>query len=348
MDKCLETVVAQTIRNLDIIIVDDASTDNTPNVVAAWQARDKRIRSLRLPIGTNGGAGQPTNRGIELCSRKSKYLALVDGDDFIAPTMYEKMVAKAEEKNPPLDYVLANFAIIDENLGLVPAYDMHSWGNLTGGEGEPAFLKPHKYPKLFSISPVPWRKLYNMDFIQRHRLRFPEGDYFFEDNSFHWVTTLNAQHIGVVDEVFCFHRRGRAGQTTAVMLGKSPKGEIMEEETEDMDAEEPDEEDDGGSRKSAAVAGLFGNINHIGMYLFHVFSKRDRTKKFNWQNFKPRDKQRDFAKGEFEVLAAEYIRWITNQNHAILDKVVSQFFQLLSTCTCLMRRLTGNVRADHR
>jgi glycosyltransferase involved in cell wall biosynthesis len=72
LGKCLESVTAQTIRNLDIIIVDDASTDTTPEVMAEWEAKDKRIRTLSLHIGTNGGAGQPTNRGIELCKPESK------------------------------------------------------------------------------------------------------------------------------------------------------------------------------------------------------------------------------------------------------------------------------------
>jgi glycosyltransferase involved in cell wall biosynthesis len=72
LGKCLESVTQQTVRNLEIIVVDDASTDNFAEVMAQWEAKDKRIRSLRLPLGTVGGAGQPTNRGIESCSPESK------------------------------------------------------------------------------------------------------------------------------------------------------------------------------------------------------------------------------------------------------------------------------------
>jgi glycosyltransferase involved in cell wall biosynthesis len=80
LDKCLETVTAQTVRNLDIIIVDDASTDDTGEVMSRWEAKDSRIRSLRLMMGTNGGAGQPTNRGIELCRPESKVLLPAPSD----------------------------------------------------------------------------------------------------------------------------------------------------------------------------------------------------------------------------------------------------------------------------
>jgi hypothetical protein len=103
-----------------------------------------------------------------------QYLALVDGDDFIAPSMLEKMVAKAQEHDPPLDFVVANFAIVDEKLNLSPNYDeAHFWG-LVEESRKGVVLKPHTHPALFEISPVPWRKLYNMDFIRRHSLRFPE------------------------------------------------------------------------------------------------------------------------------------------------------------------------------
>jgi hypothetical protein len=72
LGKCLETVTQQTIRNLEIIVVDDASTDNSASVISQYLSRDERIRSLLLPSGTLGGAGQPTNRGIESCSPESE------------------------------------------------------------------------------------------------------------------------------------------------------------------------------------------------------------------------------------------------------------------------------------
>jgi glycosyltransferase involved in cell wall biosynthesis len=300
LGKCLETITAQTLKNLDIVIVDDASTDSTHDLVATWKEKDARIRYLRLPIGTNGGAGQPTNRGIELCSPDSKYLALLDGDDFIAPTMYEKMVGKAEERQPPVDFVLANFAVIDESLVLAPNYDQDRWDCLVR-KGSRKLLRPFTDPALFQISPVPWRKLYSMDFIRHHRLRFAEGDYFYEDNSFHWMVTLNAQRVSVVDEVLYFHRKGRKGQTTSAIskrrnadginagaaaggadgIGAGAAAGGGDNDNAPAGANGPegtggtrtvDEEDDGGSSKQASVAGLFLNINYVGMYLFHYFS----------------------------------------------------------------------------
>ena len=110
LPECLDSITSQTYPHLDIIVVDDASTDNTTEVVAQRAARDSRIRHLRLPVGTNGGAGQPTNRGIEQCKAESRYLALVDGDDYIGPKMYASMVDMAKRR--VLDVVVCNFQLV--------------------------------------------------------------------------------------------------------------------------------------------------------------------------------------------------------------------------------------------
>jgi glycosyltransferase involved in cell wall biosynthesis len=223
---------------MDIIIVDDHSTDKTAEVAAAWASRDKRIRSLVLPVGTNGGAGQPTNRGIELCHNESKYLAFVDGDDYIAPKMYQKMVARAEKDK--LDFAVANFKLVydDPQPKRRPKenYDHKYWAQLVSLGKK--VLKPSVTENLFRISPVPWRKLYSMDFIRTHQLRFPEGDYVFEDNAFHWLVTIAAQRVGIIDETFAFHRKGRAGQTM-----------------ENIDNKQKDRE--------LGLAGYFQNMNYV-------------------------------------------------------------------------------------
>jgi hypothetical protein len=243
-----------------------------------------------------------------------QYLALVDGDDFIAPTMYETMVAKAEE-DEQLDYVLANFAMIDEDLVLSPNYDQAAWSKLVTDYSAPG--APYLNPMVFRLSPVPWRKLYSMHFIRQHSLRFPEGDFFFEDNAFHFVTTLNAQRIGIVDEVFCFHRKGRAGQTSdSIHFGKNT-----------------DEPDDGGASKHASLGGFFSNINYIGSYLFRVFSRRSQTGKYSLEDAQPQDENRKFSHGEYKVFVDEYFYWICRQKYVILKtvRIASTLFDCLCT-----------------
>jgi hypothetical protein len=60
---------------------------------------------------------------------------------------------------------------------------------------------------------VPWRKLYRRDLLEGNSIRFPVGDYFYEDNPFHWFAILSASSLVVVPDVLCYHRVARAGQT---------------------------------------------------------------------------------------------------------------------------------------
>jgi hypothetical protein len=214
--------------------------------------------------------------------------------------MYEKMLAKAEEHTPVLDYVLTNFALIDEHLSLSPNYDQPAWITLVSAVGAPGkFLAPHLNPEIFRISAVPWRKLYSMDFVRRHSLRFPEGDYFFEDNSFHWITTLNAQRIGIVNQVSCFHRKGRAGQTTNGVRKKKTS----------VNGVSVVQADDGGSSKCAALGGFFSNINYIGVYIFEVFARRAHGKDYTLNDCVSRDVERKFSPGEYKIYVDEVRRF---------------------------------------
>lgn len=76
-----------------------------------------------------------------------------------------------------------------------------------------AVARPDLKRQALAFIAVPWRKFYRRDFLERNALRFPEGDFFFEDNPFHWAVCLAADSIGFVDLVTCHHRINRPGQT---------------------------------------------------------------------------------------------------------------------------------------
>lgn len=87
IERCLESVVNQTYENLEIIIINDGSTDATPFLCDKWEKRDKRIRVIHKE---NGGASRARNIGIE--NARGDYLAFVDSDDWIEKDMYEYLI----------------------------------------------------------------------------------------------------------------------------------------------------------------------------------------------------------------------------------------------------------------
>lgn len=82
--RCVDSILAQTFTDLEIILVDDGSTDNSGVLCDAYTARDKRIRVVHK---TNGGAGSARNMGLQMA--RGEYIGFIDGDDYIDIDMYE-------------------------------------------------------------------------------------------------------------------------------------------------------------------------------------------------------------------------------------------------------------------
>lgn len=86
VDQCIRSITEQTYRNLEIILVDDGSPDNSGAICDAWAAKDSRIRVIHKE---NGGGGLARNVALDLA--KGDLIAFVDSDDYIAPGMYEHL-----------------------------------------------------------------------------------------------------------------------------------------------------------------------------------------------------------------------------------------------------------------
>lgn len=93
LDKCVASVVAQTYRQLDIILIDDGSTDGSSRICDVWAGRDSRIRVVHQE---NQGLSAARNTGIKLAN--GEYIGLVDGDDYIDSRMYEILLSSILEK----------------------------------------------------------------------------------------------------------------------------------------------------------------------------------------------------------------------------------------------------------
>lgn len=91
LDRCMESIVNQTYKNLEIIMVDDGSPDNCPELCDQWQRRDNRIRVIHKK---NGGSSDARNMGLSIAT--GEYIAFVDSDDFVDLDMYRFMIDALE------------------------------------------------------------------------------------------------------------------------------------------------------------------------------------------------------------------------------------------------------------
>ena len=94
LEKCLDSVIGQTLKNIEIIVVDDGSTDNSPRIIDRYARTDSRIVAIHK---ANEGLAYARKSGIE--AAHGKYVQHLDGDDFLEPDACELLFNRAEETN---------------------------------------------------------------------------------------------------------------------------------------------------------------------------------------------------------------------------------------------------------
>lgn len=196
--ECLDSLVAQTLSDIEIVCVDDGSTDDTPAVLARYERDDSRVSVVRQD---NAGAGAARNAGLARAT--GTYLAFLDADDTFDPTLLEKMVAACERDTADLAVCGArHFGGRDRTADWLLRID----------------LLPDRIPFsrrdipdhiLLFTSSVPWNKLFRRSFVIDNGLRFQEirraNDLYFTG-----LALVRAGRITIVDEHLVNYRVGQS------------------------------------------------------------------------------------------------------------------------------------------
>lgn len=210
--ESLRCITSQTLQDIEIIVVDDGSSDGTPQIIREFAERDSRIRPILFSENTIGGVATAANAGMDAAT--GDFIGFADGDDRYAPEMFEKLWRAATDANA--DLAMCRYMLLDESDGrLKEPAEVDRWRNYTSVTS--LDMTQQVRCEMLRFISVPWRKLYRRDLVERSGLRFPVGDFFFEDNPFHWASVIDAERIVLVPERLCDHRVARAGQTMATV-----------------------------------------------------------------------------------------------------------------------------------
>ena len=183
VEKCVESIMRQTYKELEIILVDDGATDNSPELCEQLAKRDQRIKVIHK---INGGLSDARNAGLEVAT--GEYIGFVDGDDYIEPDMYQLLVDNLEEYDA--DISCCRYTCVWEDGHEKPVGNTKDVDVYRGIEA----LKEYIYGK--TMDPFVWNKLYKSKIINGEEpLRFIEG-ILGEDNPF--VTELLKKEYTVV------------------------------------------------------------------------------------------------------------------------------------------------------
>lgn len=202
---CLDSIANQTLRDIEIIIVDDGSRDGSSSILSEYARTDERIRVITQQ---NRGQASARNAGVE--HARAEYIGFVDSDDWIDREMFRSLYERA--KSVDADVIIGTHELIDRNDNrrgtpqnperIQAAYDSRS------------VLSPSELSGwVFSICPVVWDKLYRRSHLLKNRIRFPDGIYY-EDVYFVMTSIITSARIAFSNEPHYFYRVYRQGGTT--------------------------------------------------------------------------------------------------------------------------------------
>ena len=224
--KTLDSVLTQSYRDLEILVVNDASTDGTAAVVDHYTGLDNRIRAVHK--AKNEGVSHARNDALELAT--GEYVLFVDSDDWIEPDTCERALAALKEHHA--DLVMWSYVreigeesrpkrIFDGNR----IFDSEAvrgklYRRMAGAYGS-ELAQPENADALCTI----WGKLYRRELIEQHHIRFPDirktGTY--EDGLFNLEVMAHVKKAVFLDEYFYHYRRGMDGSLTTAYKEDLPQ-----------------------------------------------------------------------------------------------------------------------------
>ncbi len=201
--ECLVNCMTQTLEDIEIIVVDDKSTDNTVEIVKAIMKEDSRIKLIELD--TNHRQGYARNIAVE--QAKSDYILFLDVDDAFtrdcAESLYNKIIADEA------DMTVCKFATIDDNTGKVDyKHEFQNYADLPKEFHNGFCYKDTKPIDIFDKCNVVWDKIYKKSFLIENNLKFP-GGMFCEDDVFSFKAIFRAKKVTVLDRNLVFYRVNR-------------------------------------------------------------------------------------------------------------------------------------------
>lgn len=189
--QCVDSILAQTFTDFELILVDDGSTDQSGAICDEYAGKDARVSVIHTE---NRGAAAARNTGLDRAT--GYYIAFVDSDDTIVETMLERMVQVIRDSD--CDLVVCNFCHVfskEQDNFAPPLQEM----TLSGRE----ILASQKLTKNYGVWTVVWNKLYKRTVLES--LRFPEGKYF-EDEIFSDQLYLRCNSVRVLPDVLYDYR----------------------------------------------------------------------------------------------------------------------------------------------
>lgn len=199
LKQCLDSLISQTLKEIQIVIINDGSTDSSANIIQ--QYHDKYPEKIVAVTKENGGQGTARNLGLQYCT--GEYIGFMDSDDYARSDMYEKLYNVAKRDNA--DYAACaytEFYTENEHTKIISEY-----------KAAPPCKETKKL--FFDAEVAPWLHLYKREKVIDNGVRFPEG-VIHEDTAFYTNLIPYIKTLAQVEEPLVMHRKHK-GSTVGTM-----------------------------------------------------------------------------------------------------------------------------------
>ena len=198
LSRAIKDVLGQTLKDIELILVDDGSNDSSPKIITKFKNRDNRVSTVRQ---SNAGPSVARNKGFEIA--QGKYIMFLDADDMYEPTLLESLYEAAEAHD--LDVAVTKFDIYNEveNKYSLPSDEPNGFifdkGAITSKNEHPDYI-------FGSTTGYVWNKLIRSSFLRDKKIAFDEDLYVFEDVHFVCSVMALAERVKRIDNVLIHHR----------------------------------------------------------------------------------------------------------------------------------------------
>lgn len=197
LNRCLDSLVTQTLEEIEVVAIDDGSTDKCSQILDEYQT--KYPEKMKVVHKENGGQASARNLALQLC--EGEYIGFLDSDDFVKENMFEKMYSTACEKNA--DYVACGYTDItyeDDKEIVLQEYVA----------SKPAYRTEDLF---FGALVSPFLHLYRREIMLESQVNFPEG-YIYEDTAFYLNLIPYIKSIALIQEALAVRVRHSNSTTT--------------------------------------------------------------------------------------------------------------------------------------
>lgn len=229
LDRCIRSLLNQTLKDIEIILVDDGSPDNCPKICNDYAQKDSRIKVIHK---TNAGLGLARNSGLDIAI--GEYVAFVDSDDFVDIKMYENLYNIAVNGNA--DTVFSNFYIVDQYNKIKKVQQQKKIQSYKNNDIKQIMLlnmiaSDVSIKEERQIDMSVWRAIYSKQIIDKYHIRFEsERDFISEDILFHIDYCSHSKSIYLVPESYYYYTVNFESLTKKIRTDRFQMSKILHSE----------------------------------------------------------------------------------------------------------------------